>query len=575
MPPAATVRRKPRATVRGPSVGLIVGSIVLAVVVLGGGLTALALSGALDGLVGAPRLAGGLQEAAGAAPTLPPTWTPTPSATIGPSPSATQPTSPDAAAQSLESDLAALARLQMSVQNYRRAIVTWGEIINQSPGDLEAYYGRAYSYLSVTDRPASWDEFARYSQAALADLEQAFALSPAASGDHYLARAWAFENLGSAADLRVDHDRLIEISLENLRAGLSLPHDNPLSAYDAARLLLRLGRCDEAMQEIERLDTERGAGLAPSPQLLYYRGVALICMGRYQEAWDALHASADLEFNCETEYQLALAYYLLGRIDDMFWNLYNATMDCVSQQGHGNYFQALVMYEVNQMGRAHSSLDKGFRESGDPWELKAYVEGLMLAEEGKREEAIGRLQQAELTLLPIRGPFLDRIRRELAALGGSRVVATPMAAPAATPIPPLPAGHPTPAPIRRVLHNQGSGELQLAPGERLLLHFRGPAGFTISSARQLHIHLLPATAAAEPGLELQLFDVDKRRWEDFSPRWGQNVIDAPDRFFYGSGDLFIRLHNPGQSSVSIYDVGLDLSVIDDYGEHVRWSFLDS
>jgi hypothetical protein len=117
--------------------------------------------------------------------------------------------------------------------------------------------------------------------------------------------------------------------------------------------------------------------------------------------------------------------------------------------------------------------------------------------------------------------------------------------------------------------------LQLAPGERLLLHFRGPAGFTISSARQLHIHLLPATAAAEPGLELQLFDVDKRRWEDFSPRWGQNVIDAPDRFFYGSGDLFIRLHNPGQSSVSIYDVGLDLSVIDDYGEHVRWSFLDS
>jgi len=548
---------------------------MLVVVVLGGGLTALALSGSPGGLLGTARPAGSAAESP--APTLPPAWTPTPSPTIAPSrtPTPAQLSTANATAAMQETDPAVVARRQMWAQNYRGAMATWGEVIQQNPQDHQAYFARAYSYLWVTLRPGSWGEFVDYSQAALADLEQAFALSPAVNGDHYLARAWAFENLGSAADLRVDHDRLIEISLENLRAGLSLPHDNPLSTYDAARLLLRLGRCDEAMQEIERLDTERGAGLAPSPQLLYYRGVALICMGRYQEAWDALHASADLEFNCETEYQLALAYYLLGRIDDMFWNLYNATMDCVSQQGHGNYFQALVMYEVNQTGRAHSSLDKGFRESGDPWELKAYVDGLILAEEGKREEAIGRLQQAELTLLPIRGPFLDRIRRDLAALGGRPLAATPKPLPEATPIPPLPPDHPTPPPVVRVLHNARSGALEIAPGGTLMLHFRGPSGFTFTSARTLEIYLVSAETSGGPELEMQLFDPSLQTWEEFEPNWGSNPISDSGRFLDGAGDLFIRLHNPARERVAIGDVGLELAVIDDDGNRVTWSFLES
>jgi hypothetical protein len=194
--------------------------------------------------------------------------------------------------------------------------------------------------------------------------------------------------------------------------------------------------------------------------------------------------------------------------------------------------------------------------------LKAYVEARMLADEGKRQEAMERMQQAELTFELTRGPFLDRIRRELAALGGRPIAATPEPQPQATPIPPLPPDHPTPPPVVRVLHNEGSGGLEISPGGTLMLHFRGPSEFSYVKARTLQVYLVSADTSAGLDLQMQLFDPAKQWWEDFEPRWGQNTIAAPDRFFYGSGDLFIRLHNPGQSSVAIYDVGLDLSVID-------------
>jgi hypothetical protein len=117
--------------------------------------------------------------------------------------------------------------------------------------------------------------------------------------------------------------------------------------------------------------------------------------------------------------------------------------------------------------------------------------------------------------------------------------------------------------------------LEISPGGTLMLHFRGPSGFTFTKARTLQVYLVSAETSGGPELEMQLFDPSKQWWEDFDPRWGQNTIPAPDRFFYGSGDLFIRLHNPGQNNLAINDVGLELSVIDDDGNRVTWSFLES
>jgi tetratricopeptide (TPR) repeat protein len=507
-------------------------------------------------------------------PTLPPEWTPTPSPTTGPS-RTPAPTLQETAGPGLQADLPTVALQQMWGQNYEGAIETWAQVIQQDPGNHQAYYGRAYSYLRLTRGLGMHTVFVEYSQAALADAEQAIALSPEPNGNYYLARSWAFENLALAAYLRLDRDRLNEVALENMRVGISLPHNEPLVIYAPVELLLRLGRCDEALQEADRLEQERGTGLAPSPNLTYYQGVGLLCKGRYQEALDALIVARNAYGDCEYDYQQAVALYLLGRTDEALSKLTTMIGGCPTYDGYWYYLRALIWYERGGLERVEEDLLQGLFTTWDWRGLKAYIEARMLADEGQRQEARERMQQAEVTFERTRGPFLDRIRRELAALGGRPISATPQPLPEATPIPSLPPDHPTPPPVVRVLHNAGSGALEISPGGTLMLHFRGPSGFTYTKARILQVYLVSAEITGGPELEMQLFDPSKQWWEDFDPRWGQNTIAAPDRFFYGSGDLFIRLHNPGQSSVSIYDVGLDLSVIDGHGEHVRWSFLES
>jgi tetratricopeptide (TPR) repeat protein len=468
-----------------------------------------------------------------------------------------------------------VALQQMWGQNYEAAVETWAQVIQQDTGNHQAYYGRAYSYLRLTRGLGMHTVFVQYSQAALADAEQAIALSPEPNGDYYLARSWAFENLALAAYLRVDRDRLNEVALENMRVGISLPHSEPLVIYAPVELLLRLGRCDEALQEADQLELERGTGLAPSPQLTYYQGVGLLCKGKYQQALDAFIVARDAYGDCEYDYQQAVALYLLGRTDEALRKLAPILTGCPTYDGYRYYLRALIWYERGGLEEAKQDLLQGSFTTWDWRGLKAYIEARMLADEGQPQEAMERMQQAELTFERTRGPFLDRIRRELAALGGRPIAATPQPLPEATPILPLPPDHPTPPPVVRALHNAGSGALEIAPGGTLMLHFRGPSGFTFTKARTLEVYLVSAETSGGPELEMQLFDPFKQWWEDFDPRWGQNTIVAPDRFFYGSGDLFIRLRNPGQNSVAIYDVGLDLSVIDDHGKHVTWSFLES
>ena len=563
----------PRAKSRGPGNRIFMAGLVLAVVVLGGGLAVLVLSAALDRLRAG---ASGPPIRTVVVPTLPPEWTPTPSPTIAPSPTpapARQATpQPTLALRQIDPVEVALQRLWAG--NYQAAIEIWNEVLQEDPYNPQARYWRAYTYLQMTRGLFFQGEVIGYSLVALADADLAIALAPEPNGDYYLARSWAFENLGLAAFYRVDSDRYTEVALENMRVGISLPHSEPLVIYAPVGLLLRLGRCDEALQELDRLDQERGANLAPSPNLAYYRGLGLMCKGRYQEAMDAFTVASRAYYDCEYEYQQAVAAYQLGRVDEALNRITLMLRGCPTIDGYRYYLRGLIYYELGNAAGASRDLERGALETWDFRGLKAYVEARMLADEGRREEAIERMQQAELTFERTRGPFLDRIRRELAALGGKPVVREALSSPPATPIPPLPTDHPTPPPILRVLHNQGSGPLEIAPGRTLMLHFRGPAGFTFSSARILHVYLVSEQTSEGPELEMQLFHPSRQWWEDFKPRWGRNTIAAPDRFFYGSGDLFIRLHNPGENSLAIDDVGLEMSVISDHGESETWSFLD-
>ena len=561
----------PPAKPQSPSKRVRLAVLVLAALVLGGGMAALVLNLAIDRIRAGPP---GPPTRTVVVPTLPPEWTPTPTPIATPTrtPGPIQPTTPSATP---DIDPADTARQLMHDQLYAEAIETWNKAIRLAPEDHAALYGRAFSYLRLTRGLRDRDLVIEYSQSALDDAQRALALSPELDGYYFLARAWAFENLGSAAFKRVDRDRLNEVALENTLVGLALPHSDPLAAYAPAGLLLRLGRCDEALREIDRVEQERGAGLAPSPTLSYYQGMARLCTGQYRQALDALVEAGTASAECEYDYQQAVALYLLGRTDEALRKLSALITGCPDYDGYRYYLRALIRYELGDTAGALDDLRQGALSTWDLFGLKAYIEARILDDEGKRQEARDLMQQAELSFERTRGPFLDRIQRELVALGGQPLAATPLPSPPATPLPTLPPDHPTPPPAVRVLHNRSSGALELAPGETVMLHFRGPAEFTYQEVRALAVHLLPPGESAEPVLGMELFDPSLQTWEEFEPSWGSNPISDSGRFLDGAGDLFVRLRNPARERVAIGDVGLELAVIDASGNRVTWSFLES
>src|SRR3972149_71371 len=155
----------PPARPPGPINRARLGILVLAALVLGGGMAALVLSLAIDRIRAGPP---GPPTRTVVVPTLPPEWTATPTPTITPT-HTPEPTSLTTPSPTPEVDPVALARQQMHEQSYRESIETWTKVIDAAPEDHAAHYGRAFSYLRLTRGLRDRDLVIEYSQSALDD----------------------------------------------------------------------------------------------------------------------------------------------------------------------------------------------------------------------------------------------------------------------------------------------------------------------------------------------------------------------------------------------------------------------
>src|SRR3990172_1587956 len=78
-----------------------------------------------------------------------------------------------------------------------------------------------------------------------------------------LAKVEFTEFLSGIVEYRVDQEELSEIALENLEVALELPNSYPRARRGLPFILVRLGRDEEAFQEVERQMAERGGGGLP------------------------------------------------------------------------------------------------------------------------------------------------------------------------------------------------------------------------------------------------------------------------------------------------------------------------
>jgi len=117
---------------------------------------------------------------------------------------------------------------QMQDENYGRALVLWDQVIRHSPGDHQAYFNRALSYLELTWNQRSLEEYREYNCLARQDSNVAIDLADRPIGDYYYTRFRAYDNLSKTVEYRVEHPRwavhdVAEPSLDCDAAGLYGP----------------------------------------------------------------------------------------------------------------------------------------------------------------------------------------------------------------------------------------------------------------------------------------------------------------------------------------------------------------
>ena len=509
-------------------------------------------------------------------PTLPPAWT----QTVEPSPhpsSTPQDAVPPATPDLLQgSEQAALALDLMEEGKYVEAVAVWDRVIEQDPASHAAYYHRALSNLEATAGETFLEVYRSRALQAIEDLDLAIALSDGFNGDYFGRRAGAFEILAGVPDVRVDLQRLYAIALENAERELQLPGTAPLYSVvrSVPRLLTRLGRCEEGMELASHLNAERGGdGVAPSVGLEVILGDLGLCLGDFRAAIAHYNLAIDRDPQCVLRYRRAEARYLMGDPPEAHLELNTIISACPSFAGYRYYLRALINQERGATELAQSDLLLGSLNTWDQGGLLPYVQSLIAFDQGDRVQGLELLRQSEMTMDGGERPLVERFQRELAELGEEPYRPTPDPLPEATPLAPLPEVHPTRVPMRTILLTDGTGPVELAPGEILDIYVVPPREFTFDEVISLTLHLI-SDELGSPPLTVQIYRSRDRRWERVEVVWGENKLADEDPLVNTSGDVYLRLQSLGPEAMVLSSVGLAMTVRTKGGSYVGYSYLD-
>lgn len=396
--------------------------------VCGGPLTLAVATGQFDWAIVRPEVSPtAVPVSANAFPTFPPTWTPTP-AIPTPRPDATL----DAAARfaSAQADTAAAWRL-MQESRFQEALAILDRVIAQAPDYPDAYFQRAQAYQALTGNQRFLEEYVDYLTRALEDIDRAIALDPA-EGEFYLVRYQIAEGFANVAHYRVDQAYWFGLALENIRLANALGNSDPLADRMPGFLLAHLGRCEEARAEFERL---RAASPEPSAGLYTGLADAYLCAGRLDEALEAVDAALAISPNVAREQLRTTILLNLGRSQEALARLDRSLDEDPYYCGCRYYMRALVHYDRGHPEQALADIQLGSGQTWGQGGLRTYVLGLLARDAGDVAGAIAYLQDAEASLMHLAGPIVDRVRGDLADLGGSPLSLSPSVTLTATPLP--------------------------------------------------------------------------------------------------------------------------------------------
>jgi hypothetical protein len=229
--------------------------------------------------------------------------------------------------------------------------------------------------------------------------------------------------------------------------------------------------------------------------------------------------------------------------------------------GNRYVLRALMEQEMGNTQAAMRDLDLGMANSWVTGGLRFYVLSLAAEADGRHQEAVELLQQAEATMFRDAGAFLERIQAELAQLGAFPLQVTASAWMSTTPIPPLAADVARAQPHLRLLHSASTGPIRVRPDEWVDIHFVPEAGYGPAWISSLRLYLLSYRVSLVEDVEVWAHSDDSRSFEPISGNEGDYYIGRAGRYVSNSGEILFRIHNVGSQELQLDDVGIVLEAI--------------
>ena len=465
----------------------------------------------------------------------------------------------------------------MEVGEFESAILHINDILNVDPVNVESYRRRARCYIELAKAHSLRAPGVDYIRQAIADLERAIAIAPHANGDDYISLYEAYHLLAANATYRDEIYEFSEAALNNLRVGISLYNDEPTAKWSLPTLLGSLGRCEESIEEGYKLIAARGWGAAPHGVLYGILGDAYMCKGDFSGALQQYRVVMQGHHTTLHRYSLALAFYHLGRTSDALQVLDDTIAEQPYYAGYRYGLRALIQFERGERERAERDLEWRMKNTWREGGLDAYVRALMALDDGDHELAVDLLRFAEATV-EWKSGFIPRLRRELAQMGEPPLEFPPDRSVQATAIPEIVADGPwrnTPPLFRYVPLRKGTGQLELAPYAVIDLHFVPPVEMKIQKVIGLSVYLVRGGTPELMNLEVKIFNNAIQSWHSYgwlnlNPEWGLNPV-ADTRCASIVGDVYLRVRNKGDTTLTLSNLGLHLEIQTPEGEIMAYS----
>jgi tetratricopeptide (TPR) repeat protein len=518
----------------------------------------------------------------GAAATLPPVWTTTPSPAPRPSktpipPSLTPLPSPT---MPYEERLAAtmpkitLALKSMSDWDCETAINAWSEIIDIIPEYGPAYYWRAKEKNCSTRGVGDINVYIETLYTILDDIDKAIALDPNATGDYYALRSGIYDRLAGAFELRTDREYLYELSLDDIKRSIELGSTNPLSSRNTAFKLIDLGRCQEAIAEAKRLQALIVPGESPSAGILNALAHAYLCEGQYSAALTYLDAAIAIKENEDRLFSRARILYGLGRLNDALVIIDQLIEEAPEYYGYRYHLRALIHYELGDYELAIDDLQMGYMNTWGYGCIPALLQGLMALEVEEPEEAEDLFRLSEATCSYISRPIWDRALDELRALGVSPItVASTLSITPAPPASPTSdqietTKFPRPAAHERV-YSQGTGRMEFGGAGFITLHIVPIQDIEVRQILSMTIALDPRDVTEGADVTFYLLNPKNGFWSMYPWQGSDLRVLQPERFLYPDGGVYLSTMIDNESVTTIQNVKIILDLISTQGERIK------